>query len=823
MVIISVHYQKDPETDMKIMASLPRRLKVFAISIVLAGCASAGLIGIDQEAMFGKTRIIDHRYTADSADAQQYLHDVKPILENRCVVCHGCYDAPCQLKLSSADGIMRGASKAPVYDGTRILASEPTRLGIDATSVEEWRSKDFYPVLNERTQATDINMANSVLYRMLALKANNPLPQGTLLDDDDFSLGLHREQQCPAPSDMTSFEQDHPLWGMPYALPALADHEYQVLTDWIKRGAPMAASPALPEHIQQQVDGWETFLNQPDNKHQLTSRYVYEHLFLASLYFSDEPLFHKSSYGTENTQRPDFWFKLVRSYTPPGSPVKPVATRRPYDDPKLAKGGRVYYRLMLNDASVVAKTHMPYQLSEERMNWIQSMFIEPEYSVENLPGYDTEISANPFVVFEQLPVNARYRFMLQEAEYTITGFIKGPVCRGQVALNVIDDHFWVYFVDPERQNNDNYAHFLKSQSDNLKLPGESESTTGILTNWIKYSWLHDQYLDAKNAWMAKSFPDGRELTTQLVWDGDGHNPNAALTIFRHFDSSTVVKGMVGQAPKTAWIVDYSLLERIHYLLVAEFDVFGNIGHQLMTRLYMDFLRMEGEYNFLTLLPHEERVKLADYWYRDTSERVREHLVNYEEHVRSNPAIEYETDQPKQELFNKLRQRLNAELDDKYTLAHHVLPGELSVLERINKIQGEAATLMPEISVLMLDNMHGGSQLFTLIRNSGHSNLTGLLYEEDNRLPEEDYLTLVPGLLGSYPSAFYRLSAFCAESFAEAIEQLEDEDDYEAMANRFAVRRTNPDFWQNSDDVMNWYHRNDPLNAGILDYNRLENR
>ena len=141
MVIISVHYQKDPETDMKIMASLPRRLKVFAISIVLAGCASAGLIGIDQEAMFGKTRIIDHRYTADSADAQQYLHDVKPILENRCVVCHGCYDAPCQLKLSSADGIMRGASKAPVYDGTRILASEPTRLGIDATSVEEWRSE----------------------------------------------------------------------------------------------------------------------------------------------------------------------------------------------------------------------------------------------------------------------------------------------------------------------------------------------------------------------------------------------------------------------------------------------------------------------------------------------------------------------------------------------------------------------------------------------------------------------------------------------------------------------------------------------------------
>ncbi len=32
-----------------------------------------------------------------------YLSDVKPILEQRCVVCHSCYNAPCQLKLGSFD------------------------------------------------------------------------------------------------------------------------------------------------------------------------------------------------------------------------------------------------------------------------------------------------------------------------------------------------------------------------------------------------------------------------------------------------------------------------------------------------------------------------------------------------------------------------------------------------------------------------------------------------------------------------------------------------------------------------------------------------
>ena len=44
--------------------------------------------------------------------------------------------------------------------------------------------------------------------------------------------------------------------------------------------------------------------------------------------------------------------------------------------------------------------------------------------------------------------------MLEEAQYTITGFIKGPVCRGQVALNVINDLFWVVFVDPELERSE---------------------------------------------------------------------------------------------------------------------------------------------------------------------------------------------------------------------------------------------------------------------------------------------------------------------------------------------------------------------------------
>ena len=43
--------------------------------------------------------------------AVAFLDDVKPVLDRRCVVCHSCYNAACQLKLDSFEGAQRGGSK----------------------------------------------------------------------------------------------------------------------------------------------------------------------------------------------------------------------------------------------------------------------------------------------------------------------------------------------------------------------------------------------------------------------------------------------------------------------------------------------------------------------------------------------------------------------------------------------------------------------------------------------------------------------------------------------------------------------------------------
>lgn len=116
------------------------------LALLLAACSDA-TDKLDED--FGHEQPRPRQLPIDSPLAQNFRQQVMPILEKRCVVCHGCYDAPCQLKLSSAEGIDRGASKDKIYAGERILGAEPSRLFIDAHNTDEWRDKGFTPVLND--------------------------------------------------------------------------------------------------------------------------------------------------------------------------------------------------------------------------------------------------------------------------------------------------------------------------------------------------------------------------------------------------------------------------------------------------------------------------------------------------------------------------------------------------------------------------------------------------------------------------------------------------------------------------------------------------
>jgi hypothetical protein len=122
------------------------------------------------------------------------------------------------------------------------------------------------------------------------------------------------------------------------------------------------------------------------------------------------------------------FFRLVRSRTPSGLPVAEIATRRPFESPGDEP---FYYRFVQRTGPTLAKTHMPYALDDARMERYRELFLAPDYTVTELPSYALDLSSNPFRSFSALPLDSRYKFLLDEAEFTMMGFI---VRGGQLRL-----------------------------------------------------------------------------------------------------------------------------------------------------------------------------------------------------------------------------------------------------------------------------------------------------------------------------------------------------------------------------------------------------
>ncbi len=787
-------------------------LHAFTRALILA-CGVLGCSAVRearQDRRHGPERVQERQVLRLPAGAVDYDATVRPILEARCVVCHACYDAPCQLKLGSSAGIDRGANPDEVYDALRLRQADPTRLFEDAQTTAQWRARKFHPVLNEREQSPALNREGSVLYQLLALKRANPVVPGTLLPAD-IDLRLRHREKCPTVAEIPRHARKHPEWGMPYGLPGLSDREHELITRWLEEGAKHPPPPALPPAQIAQITAWEAFLNQDSPKVRLASRYIYEHLFLAHLHFAE----------AADAKDPPQFYKLIRSSTPPGQPPAIIATRRPYDDPGVE---RPYYRLVPEREAIVAKLHLPYRLDAARMVRWTELFHDADYAVTELPSYAPEVASNPFVAFRAIPVPSRYRFMIDESEFIMMGFIKGAVCRGPIALNVIDDHYHVFFLDPDAPTRLHDAEFLYKHADVLRMPAEASSNARPLATWVRQSRREKAYAAVKLQALRDDAAAGGEIDLKMLWDGDGHNPNASLTIFRHFDSATVVKGMVGTNPKTTWVLGYPLFERIHYLLVAGFDVYGNVGHQLATRTYMDFLRMESEFAFLALLPAQVRKTERQFWYRDTRERAYREIVDELSGLNVESQIRYTSDQPKAELYGLIAGRLAPTLSGRFGLDDLPLaPDAAAALRRLGTLAGVRLQWLPQAAFLYVPDAPAGAQVFSILRNDGHTNIASPFGEKDRRTPHEDTLTVVRGVLGSHPNAFYVVPQARIAAFVEQVAGLGGEADYAALQQEFGVRRTDPDFWSTSDRITEIYRAGWPSEAGLLDLNRYENR
>ena len=741
-----------------------------------------------------------------------YQEVVKPLLDKRYTVCHSCYNSPCQLKLDAYEGADRGATKRAIYNSSRLSSMEPTRLFTDAQSTAEWRDKKFYSV-TDSTVSQGLN--NSIMLQMLSHKMKNTKSVGEYLPESE-------DLTCPENAkELGGYLEKHPNNGMPFGFPPLKQDEFAIIAGWLVQGAkgPDAArqaaltTPKASDALA--VRQWEAFLNQDDPKHAVTSRYLYEHLFLAHLKF-----------GTPTNE----FYELVRSRTAPGTPLDLIATVRPYDDP----GARVFYRFRKIHSTIVHKTHMVFNCDDAQLKRLNELFIKPQWlQPPHLLGYDTKLSANPFVAFEQIPPRSRYQFLLDNAHYILMTFIHGPVCKGQIAINVIDDQTWVMFMDPDHDLSVANPGFLKQYSDKLRMPIEKGSDLRIFTA------LRDEHREA-----ALEFYRARQdLYTSLnyaglgydaIWKGNRAADAPLLTIYRHFDSASVHKGALGNLPKTMWVIDYPLLERIYYALVAGFDVYGTAGHQLATRLYMDGLRVEGESNFLDFLPPADRQEIMQSWYKGVAAKK----IHY--YPSALPAkISFTMGDPKREFIE-------------HVVDSHLLRSTGIAFDQVNYLRAGAPYPSPPEKYETTDDYlrafrhlsRPGAPFFALVNGSNsnlayvrirrgkkrdvafsmvinrwHDNVAFLIKEDARLNPAKDTADFIKGLIGSYPNYFFDVQEKDLPDFIDFLDHFDESPRNLARMAKYGVNRSDDRLWETYDWFQKRFMEEEPVQGGLFDLNR----
>jgi hypothetical protein len=402
-----------------------------------------------------------------------------------------------------------------------------------------------------------------------------------------------------------------------------------------------------------------------------------------------------------------------------------------------------------------------------------------------------------------------------------------------------EDRFWVVFLDPKADQMLLAPDFLLEVSDYLKIPSSQEGNVKLFGTWKKYLKLEQEYVAKRFGFYEAMKQHDINDAMNFLWDGEGKNPNAALTIFRHFDSASVDYGFTGDYPETAWVIDYPLLERIHYLLVAGFNVFGNLKHQLNTRLYMDFLRMEGEDMYLAFLPVSHRTEIRDSWYGGMRKGMERDLGEIYGWMNKDVVIGYKTDDPQLELFQHMEKKLapvlkrdddinrcvEADCRSKKGSAKHQAD---VAMQKVAEIKGLVLIAFPDLAFVRV-KMGGKAEddlAYTIIRNKAYNNVTSMFSDEKDSATRDysnDSLTVVDWLEGSYPNFFFEVDIKDIEKFTERYASLENREDYERFVSVYGVRRTNQNFWKTADWFQDKSRQQRPVRAGLFDLNRYENK
>jgi hypothetical protein len=282
-----------------------------------------------------------------------------------------------------------------------------------------------------------------------------------------------------------------------------------------------------------------------------------------------------------------------------------------------------------------------------------------------------------------------------------------------------------------------------------------------------------------------------------------------------------------------WVVDFPLLERIYYALVAGFDIYGTAGHQLATRQYMDALRIEGESYFLDYMPKESRKQMMSSWYIDID------LEDLHYSPAPIPAgIAFTTKTPQRELIEDVvRNQIiaeNIDFDRNYLPADVAYPSLPEKYETIDDtIKGFVAVSAPGTSFYRHFADHAANlawvritnipdredQVVSMVINRWHDNVRVLFLEDLYLDPTKDRASFIKGFVGSYPNYFFVVQASELPDFFDILNSFEINEGSVKRLSKYGVNRAEDNFW----DVYDWFQaefdKSQKEDGGIIDLNR----
>jgi hypothetical protein len=252
---------------------------------------------------------------------------------------------------------------------------------------------------------------------------------------------------------------------------------------------------------------------------------------------------------------------------------------------------------------------------------------------------------------------------------------------------------------------------------------------------------------------------------------------------------------------------------------------------------MDFLRVEGELNFVEFLPRTDRLATMRSWY--LGDKAVQNITP--EEVLSDRAsrVAYKTADPKRELVERvvdehLMRATKIDFDpinyQRAGGAPPVMPTSFETQEDlrngfraltapgtgfIEHVNGSGANVL----YVRLKNYAGSGRFYAIVINRWHDNVN-TMFGEDKRLnPAKDTIDFLPHSVGAYPNFFFVVEAGDVPDLLDMLKNFDGSETYRAKLQKYGISRADPRFWETYDWFQQQLDEQDPLNAGLYDLNR----